>query len=284
MPFSHKHTAGRRRIGESHLANGVCKLTGATGKFVDSHLIPKALTKPEAPGHPFWEAGSGSRPMRRYSSWYDNRLVTQSGEDILEKLDGWAIKKLRFHRLVWSGWGPMLKLSGFDRIPGTQWGLRPLHDPDWLRLRLFFLSLLWRAAASDRREFKEMSLPSDHLEQLRKMVVTGDAKPLEFYPISLTQLSTLGVIHNQTPFPDDKWVPEAGKRPEHFVPIFRFYFDGLISHFDRRPADELIHANLDDLHLGYSDRVVVTAIPYEESFQQKNIETIISEAVNWRPR
>ncbi|MER9873291.1 hypothetical protein [Mesorhizobium sp. M0195] len=267
------------------MAKGVCKLTGAYGAFVDSHLIPKALTKPEAPGLSFLEAGSGSRAMRRHSSWYDNRLVTQSGEDILGKLDDWAIKKLRLHKLVWSGWGPMTKLSGFDLIPGTQWGVRPLHDTDWLLLRLFFLSLLWRAGASDRREFKEISLPPDHLEQLRKMIVTGDPTPLEFYPISLTQLSTLGLIHNQTPFPGEKLIPDAGsEHPEHSVPFFRFYFDGLISHFDRRSAGEITKANLDDLYLGNSGRIVISTIPYEESFQRKNIEAIISEATVRHPR
>jgi len=32
------------------MANGVCKLTGQPGRFVRSHLIPFALTKPDMEG------------------------------------------------------------------------------------------------------------------------------------------------------------------------------------------------------------------------------------------
>jgi hypothetical protein len=77
------------------MANGTCRLTGTKGKFVKSHLIPKALTRPEEPGLPLIQGGSGKRARKRWDSWYDSELVTREGEDILSALDDWAIRYLR---------------------------------------------------------------------------------------------------------------------------------------------------------------------------------------------
>src|SRR5260370_16132745 len=81
----------------------ICKLTGDKGKFVDSHLIPQAFTRPPA-GEGFISGGEGSRPKRNWSSWYDQKLVTERGEQLLANYDDWAIKELRRLELVcWSG-------------------------------------------------------------------------------------------------------------------------------------------------------------------------------------
>lgn len=52
---------------------GICELTKKPGKFVQAHLIPKALTRPEFAGTSFVETSArGQRPKRAWSSWYDN--------------------------------------------------------------------------------------------------------------------------------------------------------------------------------------------------------------------
>jgi hypothetical protein len=73
------------------MTNGVCKLTGNSGKFVRSHLIPKALTRPSVAGGYFISAGPGIRPKKSWSSWYDEELVIRKGERILADYDDWAI-------------------------------------------------------------------------------------------------------------------------------------------------------------------------------------------------
>lgn len=256
----------------------ICKLTGERGKFVDSHLIPKALTRPEVSGHSFIEAGMGRRPIRRHSSWYDNQLVTDHGEKILAAIDDWAIRKLRQHRLVWSGWGPIVSLPNVDKIPGTDSGARTLNDKDWPKLRLFFLSILWRAAASSRSEFGDVNLPAGHLERLREMILNGNTEPNTFYPVQLIQISTIGQIHNQTPFKDTKIIPALAGMSEHRVPITRFYFDGLVSHFDMRSEKEVQEAELGKLFVGFEEELIVTTVTYESSFQRKNLEVIMAEA------
>ena len=256
----------------------ICRLTGKSGRYVDSHLIPKALTRPEASGLSFIEAGRGRQPIRRHSSWYDNRLVTDQGEKLLAEIDDWAIKKLRQHHLVWSGWGPNASPPDVNIIPGTDWGIRNLTDKEWPKLRLFFLSILWRAAASSRREFDEVKLPIDNLDVLREMVLSGNTDPNTLYPVQLIQLSTIGKIHNQTPFNDTKTIPAVAGMPEHRVPIIRFYFDGLISHFDMRSEKEIQDAGLRKLFVGFEEELTVTTVTYERSFQRENLEAIMAEA------
>lgn len=61
-----------RFLAKGTMANGRCKLIGTKGKFVKSHLIPKALTRHEEPGLPLIQGGSGKRRKLRWDSWYDS--------------------------------------------------------------------------------------------------------------------------------------------------------------------------------------------------------------------
>src|SRR5680860_570605 len=157
------------------MTEGVCKLTGQRGQFVRSHLIPVALAaRPDRHG-PLYQHGRAEPPVRRWSSWYDEQLVIGAGEKILADYDGYGIAELKRHKLTWRSWGPMLMLSApkhrqlppFLSPPGAGARRIVLEDPG--RLRLFFLSLLWRAAETSRWEFNEIDLKKPQLDTLRKM-------------------------------------------------------------------------------------------------------------------
>ncbi|MBP0622875.1 hypothetical protein [Cupriavidus consociatus] len=185
---------------------GVCRLTGQHGIFLKSHIIPAALTRREK-GEAFIEAGLGREPKRAWNSWFDAELVNQDGEKILTAHDTWAINFLRKHRMIWSGWGaedelepssdPNTTFAVVDRERGL--GIRSISDVDARPLRLFYLSLLWRAAATRRSEFAEVCLTSTELETLRQIVTGECADRFDLFPIALTQLSTRGPLHNLTP-------------------------------------------------------------------------------------
>ena len=61
---------------------------------------------------------------------------------------------------------------------------------------MFFLTLLWRAAATTLPEFSEVVLPDKDLEQLRQMICMSIVEPISFYPAYLIQLSIIGIAHN----------------------------------------------------------------------------------------
>jgi len=48
--------------------------------------------------------------------------------------------------------------------------VRVIEKVDVVALRLFFLSILWRAAATDRFEFSEISLPERELDILESPI------------------------------------------------------------------------------------------------------------------
>ena len=178
---------------------GKCKLTGNPGPFVKSHIIPEALTETVWRDQPLTQRDQNGRYIKRWSSWYDKKIVTADGKSILSGYDNWAIDFFRRHKLIWSSWGPMIRLQTSDHTEILDGGgVRAIEDVDCKRLRLFFLSLLWRAAVTDLFEFEGILLPEEELARLREMVLHGSAEPYNFYPLTLIQLSTIGFPHNRS--------------------------------------------------------------------------------------
>lgn len=260
------------------MKKGVCKLTGEKGAFVKSHIIPAALTTPDGTG-PLIQGGRGRRPIRRWSSWYDPCLVTQAGEDILARYDDWAIAELRRNKLLWSSWGPMLRLATSDfKEFDAAWGRRSISGIDFKRLRMFFLSLLWRAAETDRFEFSAIKLDDCDLDRLRSMVLTGNAEPIEFYPVTLIQLSAHGFEHNFSATAEVKTNPAIEEVPAQTIPHFRFYFDGLVAHIHREAAGQL-----DDTIIGARQKLLVTTVAFEGSRQGGYLMEAMREADSFQP-
>jgi hypothetical protein len=240
---------------------GVCKLTGNSGTFVKAHLLPKAVTRPTVAGEYFISGGEGSRPKKSWSSWYDEELVIRKGEDILARYDNWAIAELRRLELIWSGWGASTSVETWLPSKPAGFGLRLVECADPDKLRLFFLSLLWRAAATTLPAFDKISMRPVELELLRTMVLDGIPRPLDFYPTSLLQIVPRGDPHNIGPFPTDF--------------SFRFYFDGLIAHMFRDVKIDL--ENVGQCFVGFSPTFWVQTQTFEHSFQLANIKQHILE-------
>jgi len=180
---------------------------------------------------------------------------------------------LRKEKLIWSGWGSGKRLEAeVSLITGTV-GARLVSNIDTRRLRLFFHSLLWRAAATERSEFSEVSLCSDDLERLRLAILGEEDLPLSFFPIQLTQLSTKGVIHNQTPIQDTKYIPNPLIPGATLaLPTYRFYIDGLIAHVHRVLPLGFSAESLGNLILGANGSVLISAVTYEDSKQSLDLE------------
>lgn len=197
---------------------------------------------------------------------------------MLRDLDTWAITFLRAKKLVWSGWGAMTEIRS-DKMPLSPWGIRKVAVDEPERLRRFLLSILWRAAASDLSEFKEVHLPAAHLERLRKAILMEGNEAEDFYPATCIQLSTLGLIHNHTPLAENKTVFSSDGKPNHKIGIFRFYFDGLIVHFHRHSEDDGYTKSLGPLVAGLEAELVVSTVEFAHSFQLQNLLTIQSESL-----
>lgn len=260
---------------------GVCKLTGEVGQFVKSHLIPLSFTRPEVNGEALFQIGSGLPRQRRRTSWYDATIVTRRGEDILAELDSYATDFLRRTRLVWSGW-PMATrgavLESDDRFRERNFRFVEIADP--VRLRRFFLSLLWRAIVSARPEVADFEASPEVLENLRSGVFGSASLGDSEFPINLVQLTTLGYIHNFTPIVRN--IPLNNDDSAETVRIYRFYLDGLVVWIRERTDAQLDRAGE---YLSSTTKVLkVVTFPFEDSFQKRNMDqTIIDDALRNGP-
>lgn len=262
-------------------ARAICGLTKQPGRWVKSHILPESLTRPSIKGNAFFQyrgAGVPTRPVRRWTSWYDSRLVCAEGEHILSDIDSAAVAELRRHRLVWSGWGDSSSLPApHKRVPGGPIGVRVVEGVCGTTLRLFFLSILWRAASTTLEEFAEVVVGPDEMEKLRLMILNRDVEPLSFYPCQLTQLSTRGAIHNHAPIKDMKYAPDGkgGLDESVELPTYRFYFDGLIVHMHIALPEQWSVETLGGLIVGAGDALALSTVTFEGSLQYASMREVM---------
>lgn len=264
------------------MPEGICRLTRKHGKFVRSHLIPQALTRPNVQGNYFIQGEPHDRPKKMNSSWYDEALVTRAGEDILARHDMWGIAELRRLKLVWSSWKNRSSLPTNDLVSkSTFFGVRDLQCRNAARFRLFFLSLLWRAAATERPEFAGVQLSVKELETLGRMIREDDPKPLTFYPTTLLQLTEKGPTHNFPPIAiDENVVIGNGEVWRDYC--FRFYFDGLVARMHRPTSKKDSATFTHNFTVGFDDRLVVQTRATEDSWQIENLaKASIESALQW---
>lgn len=261
---------------------GLCALTEIVGPFVKSHLIPQALTLPDFPGSPFMEVGRGSRPIRRFTSWFDDALVIRAGEDYLSDIDSRAIAELRKQKLVWSGWGKNKVLvcnhHEFISVEGCE-GLRMIPGVDTEILRLFLLSLLWRALVTTRKEFSHVTNVGVDIEELRKIILSGEPGDPFRYPIMLYQMSTRGVVHNNTPSHDEVVLPAIDDESEDRIDTYRFYMQGMVAHI-YAVVDRRVVRRLGNMPLGCSENTLIFTWPFDSSKQLRRIESVFGGGVN----
>lgn len=257
------------------LKSGLCRLTGTHGPYVRSHIIPASLTRLPTNGQKIVETGIGLGVKRRFVSWYDNELVTRVGEDILEEIDTPAIDVLRAHKLVWSSWGSENRLKSSDLFDqSNEQAFRVVKVSRPRELQLFFISLVWRSAATQRPEFSDIKLSADLLEDLKQRVSTKDPGPSGDYPVQLFQIISKGILHNRVPLLETTVVElESGDRRE--VDYVRIYFDGLVAR-----VHLALRESFDERYLGTclrsNEGTIVFAHEFEASRTAANIKEMVA--------
>ncbi|GGC66044.1 hypothetical protein [Undibacterium terreum] len=256
---------------------GMCKLTKKYGHFARSHIIPRSLTRLTKTGERMVEVGIDKGIKKRYDSWFDTSLVTQEGEKILEEIDTPAIEILRRHKMLWSSWNGATKLASDDLIGKAEdINLRTVIFENSKILQLFFLSLVWRAAASTRPEMHEVNLTEEILEDIRLRILNKDIGNSHDYPIHLHQITTIGVKHNRTPLLETvNILLENGKEGDEQVDRVRLYFDGLVAHVHIAKNTPLNDSYVKiSLGNGLNDSSIIIGRPFSDSRANENIKTV----------
>ena len=155
-----------------------CKLTGNIGKGVKAHIVPRAFYEipPQEEG-PFKLISNigGIFPKKLPIGIYDNTIVTKEGESLFGPWDDYAIRILineqrEFHEIINEG-----KIIAWS-----------LANYEYLTLKLFALSVIWRAHASTHPVFSKVNL-GPHEVFIRNMLLNNQPGDPEQYSINIVR-------------------------------------------------------------------------------------------------
>ncbi|MDK2756394.1 MAG: hypothetical protein KYX66_06625, partial [Blastomonas fulva] len=199
---------------------GTCQLMGTTGPLRKSHLIPNAFMRRTGP-EPFLESDGKSRTKKRQTGWYDECILGIAGENLIASYDDEAARcfidggfTYRRRRLPSD---PNLLIDDFVASESYM-----VHNADVRKIRLFAMSLLWRAAVSTLMPFAHIRVSASHMRDIGGRLRTGQPGHYLDYP------TWFGVFNGTTELP--KIVPVQSTT----IPFIRFFLDGVVCYISPR--------------------------------------------------
>lgn len=153
-----------------------CKLTGILGKPVKAHIIPESFYLIR-PGHAgkmkLASSATGAHPKKCPIGVYDLTILTAEGEGKFSSWDDYAYKLL------------VERFSSARAIcrDGTTYAYL-YSECDYAVLKLFFISILWRAGVSGHPFFSKVKL-GPHENRLRRAILNSDPGDAHFYSVAL---------------------------------------------------------------------------------------------------
>ena len=162
----------------------ICKLCGLDKKLIEAHIIPRSFHRidpnDKSPTR-FITNVKGRHTQKVPKGVYDASIVCEECER-------------RFSS--WDDYGDELFLKSWDKFEkqvyqGEEVGYR-LPEYDYHKLKLFFLSVLWRAAVSNHVMFSNVDLgPREPI--LRKSIWNSNPGDINFFGVVLQAFDTTNV-------------------------------------------------------------------------------------------
>jgi hypothetical protein len=139
----------------------VCKGCGENKTLIKAHVIPKSFymdLRASANHLNIVPSNTEERQVRSHIGDYDSNILCKDCDSIMEKYDDYG-KKLLLDRKE-----TFIEREKNDQLLGWE-----VYDFDYLKLKLFFLSILWRASISSRPFFRRISL-AQYEGQLKDLI------------------------------------------------------------------------------------------------------------------
>lgn len=198
---------------------GICRFCENEGALIKAHIVPSSLYDKKSDKTKALILIGSDNPGRTSRSWtgiYDSNLVCRKCEDIWDSWDSYAADFLR----------NIDNLAKPLRHDGELVGLC-VEDYDFDKLNLFFLSVAWRCAASQRKEFSNVTL-GPYEAKLKEAIENKDPEHPAGFDISILRF-------------DDTKIGTAFLNPHcerwdgiNHLRIYMFGFTVLVK-MDRRP-------------------------------------------------
>jgi hypothetical protein len=235
-----------------------CKLTGIEGHSVKAHIIPKSFYRidpDERKPNKIVTNTKGQYPRRSPNGIYDSNIVTEEGERIFSPWDDYAAELLLNKR------SDFTELFKDDKCVAYQ-----IENYDYEKLKLFFLSVLWRTSVSEHVFFKKVNL-GRHENIVRDTLLQGKAGDSDWYAVSLAAWSDHpGGMGIMDPF-----------REKYFgINYYRIYLEGYIVYIkvDKRIAKEPLHS----IQLTPDSPLIVVARELSNSKEMPVIRKVVKGA------
>jgi len=200
-----------------------CKLTGIRGPGVKAHIIPRSFYNfnklDHKPAKMVRLSGDFTQISNSPVGEYDSTIVTAEGEAYFSQPDTYA-----WEYLVCRGQDGKLYHDGMNPL------CIEISEFDYPKLKMFFLSLLWRAGVTRRHLFRHVQL-GPHEDRIREMILHKDPGDPHEYAV------TLGIHRDTPPYGLPMLEPTPLRDDEAGIRYYRFSLGHLIAciKVDKRP-------------------------------------------------
>jgi hypothetical protein len=199
-----------------------CKLCNQEKKLIKAHIFPKSLYRPLlAGGQPLsvLSTSPASHPYKSRIGFYDTEILCQECEKIFSPWDDYVQKIL------------LAEPKEKDYLINNDQKFAIKMDVDYAKLKLFFISLLWRASVSKFYFFQKIKLEPFE-QKLKNMILKGDPGDAETFAVTLAKFEDpLGMI-----------MPDPLRHRFDDVNYCLFYLAGYVAYIktDKRPSAEFL--------------------------------------------
>ena len=156
-----------------------CKFCGKEAKLIKAHIIPEGFFRRLKNSDDIilrmLTNKKGEFPRRSPIGAYDKKLVCSDCERIWQEWDDYALKLLVHNQKNLKAYYIRGKLGFYYLI----------NDYDYSKLKLFFLSVLWRASASEQGFYSRIVLGNLE-ENIKKFIIEVNPGTREDFSVVLT--------------------------------------------------------------------------------------------------
>ncbi len=156
----------------------ICKLCNEDRKLVKSHIIPEAFymnIKLSDKPLKIYSGKEGNHPKRSQIGLYDPNILCDDCEKKFHQYDDYGISVLLQSLLKKEPVEDRNEIIGYT-----------INGVDYNKFKLFFMSMLWRAAISVKEEFKKVTL-GPHLKYLENHIKSDDPGNIHDFAVLLTE-------------------------------------------------------------------------------------------------
>jgi len=230
-----------------------CKLCDQTKPLIDAHVIPKSFHRiyptDKQPSRLFTNA-VGEYNSTIPKGVYDKTIVCEDCERTFSTWDDYA------NKLFIESWDSFKSIDSEGKEEGYY-----LEHYDYKKLKLFFMSVLWRATVSSHIMFRNIDLGPKE-PRLRKAIQNSDAGDVDFFGVVLQAFNetNIGILN---------------PHPQRFdgLRYYRFYMSHIIAYIkvDSQPFGNQFRS----IALGAEKQLLIVSKNFRNSPERKIMRNMV---------